>query len=192
VSIPTFTDGMVPAAAQMNTMPAALDAIAQDTTGAVVAFGRVYRPACRVELTQAQSVANTTNQTITWDMSALSTDGNFQLVAWDHITCNTPGWYRVDAQVAWDVGAASERALQLCVNGTADSNVVASSNTIMNISNNQRQQVTAYLHLALNDNVYARVYQGSGGALNMLPSASASTTSAAWGTWMTYVYEAPY
>jgi hypothetical protein len=197
-SIPSFTNGTVPTAANLQTIATNLDTIAQLGTAHPLSDGATQRPATKARLLNTQSILNATDTVINWDLEEVDSDHHFSINVGTTFLILTPGWYRVELQVAYDFQsdpgalAPSERAISICVNGTANANVVATHNTLMRINNNQRLQVSAWVHAAFNTNILGRTYQASGAALNLLPQATAAASSSAWGTWMSVTYEAPY
>lgn len=197
-TIPSFSNGQVPTAAQMQTFPTAINAVSQLASGWPVGSGPMRKPDVRLVLFNVQSVPNGADTAVTWDTEEQDADNTFALSYPAAIRVRTAGWWWVDAQVAYPYASAaastlaSERNVCICVNGTANANVTASSNTVQSYNNNQRIQVSSYEHLAAGSTIYVRTYQASGAALTLLPTSSAATTGAAWGTWLTLRWDAPY
>lgn len=197
-TIPSFTNGQVPTAAQMQAFPTAINTVSQLASGWPVGSGPMRKPDLKLVLFNVQSIPNAADTAVVWDTEEQDVDNGFALSFPTLVKVRTPGWWWIDVQVAYPYAsaaaatAATERNVCICVNGTANANVTASSNTVQSYNNNQRIQVSSYEHLDGNTNVYVRTYQASGAALNLLPASSAATAGAAWGTWLTMRWDAPY
>jgi hypothetical protein len=187
-ALPTFVNGTVVAPASLTSLATNIDVLSQISTGHAMGDLNAERPSAKVLLQNPFSVPNSTTQVLAWDTVVYDTDFMFALSAADSLTVNTPGWYRIEAQVAWDLGAASERLVQIRCNGTAAANVVATSNTAMaslGRDNPVRIQVVAYEHLDADAQIACIVFQDSGVAVNALPLTT-------WGSWMAATWDAPF
>ncbi|MCW2900917.1 MAG: hypothetical protein JWO67_3182 [Streptosporangiaceae bacterium] len=190
---PQFVDGSIVRQADLNTLSTDVDTLCQLTTGKTAASGVSLKPAVRVTLSSAQSIANQAGGTleiVKWGTRVYDSDSMWSSFAPDHIVINTPGWYRVMAHVWWDsatgANTTSERIVQLFLNGILDwANVTASSSENITGSGAFIQTVTGIEHLGAGAALYVGVWQTSGAALNML-------TNGTWGTSLTAVWEAPY
>jgi hypothetical protein len=188
-SLPTFVDGQLVHQPPLNLIPYNIDQLAQLTTGAPAAAARSSKPLAKVILSGSQGIptgTSGTNQIVTWGTEIADTDGMWSPDFPDHLTINTPGWYRIRAQASWANAVASERVVQILINGVADPlNVVATTSANMGGANLHRHQVVALEHLSAGAAVYCGVFQGSGSTLNLL-------TNGAWGTYLTAAWAAPY
>ena len=204
-ALPTFVDGTVVTPASLVSLSTNIEALAQIATGRTPGDMHAERPAAKVLLQNPHSVADDTVQAVAWDTVEYDTDFMFSLsdalpddvpgetdgVTGTALIVVTPGWYRIEAQIAFDFGAASERLAQIrCIDSTGV-RVAASSNTVMgnvlNRNNPVRIQVVAYEHLDQDNTIYCTAFQDSGVPLNALAS-----TATTWGTWLAATWDAPY
>jgi hypothetical protein len=120
---PLFTAGQLIHQYQLNTLSGDLDQLCRITQGKPAASGLASKPLVKVILTRSQNVVSGddgTTMIATWDAEVADTDNMFPGTGTDHLTVNTPGWYRIIAQAQWSSGAESERVVQILVNGVAD------------------------------------------------------------------------
>jgi hypothetical protein len=189
-ALPLFTAGQLIHQHQLNTLSDDLDQLCRITQGKPAASGVAGKPLVKVILSGSQNVvsgADNTTMIAVWGAEVADTDGMWTPGAGaDHLTINTAGWYRIVAQAQWSSGAASERVVQILVNGVADPlNVTSSSNELPATTGTHRHQVVAYEHLAAGATVYCGIWQNSGSTLQLL-------TNGTWGTYMTAAWAAPY
>lgn len=116
--------------------------------------------------TVAQSIANTSITTLTWDSENYDTGSIHSTSAdTDRLTVPVAGVYLISVQVTFAANATGLRMVRLTKNGTAtilgeDSHpTTAAEATTLNL--------TTQASLAANDYVICRVYQTSGGALDV-------------------------
>lgn len=187
VPLPTFVDGTVPVAADLNAVSSDLSVLGTVTMGFGIADGVVARPALKVELVTAQPLASGAVTAVVFGASPSNTDTMWFPPAGAKIVVQTAGWYRIQAQVAYDTAAAGLRIARLFVNGTADANAVASGEVEMGSPSpdNLRCQVEAFEHLATGAAVYLGAYQNTGAPINLQPATT-------WGSWLSLTWEAPY
>lgn len=137
--------------------------ISHAATNAFDAHG--YNPAARVYHSANQSIANTTFTTLAFNSERYDNDGEHDNTTNNsRLTCKTAGKYRITANVQFASNATGYREVFFLVNGTtAIADIIQDANasfaTTMSLS-------TTY-ELAVNDYVEVRVYQNSGGALNV-------------------------
>jgi hypothetical protein len=81
------------------------------------------------------------------------------------LTCKTAGFYTVTAYVQWAANATGQRFISLFVTGSTQP--VADRRGAVGGGAITEQIVTAHLVLAVNDYVEVRVFQDSGGSLNV-------------------------
>lgn len=128
-------------------------------------------PACRVYNNAAQSVASATFTALAFNSERFDTDNMHDTVTNNsRITINTAGLYVVTGHVEWAANTTSERIVEFLVNGT---NEVAVQRQSANTTGGAHLfSITTMLKLAATDYIQLRVYQATGGALNVQPSNS--------------------
>lgn len=175
---------------QLNRISYDVDALCQIMAGKPAATGIGAKPVCKVLLSGSITVASGaggTTQIVSWGQALYDTDGMFDAASNDHLTVKTPGWYRIFAGASWaSAAAASERVVQILVNGTGDpTNVTSSDNTVLAAAQAYRHQCVAYEHLEAGAAIYCGVWQDTGAGLSLRQSGN-------YGTWLTAVWDAPY
>jgi hypothetical protein len=192
IANPTFVDGTLVGQADLNRLSFNLDALSQNLLGKPASAGYSTKPICKVNLTSNFSVptgAGGTNQIVTWNNVVFDNDGMWPGSPADHMVIQTPGWYRIMAQAWWASAAASERVVQILINGIADPlNVVATTTQNLGSTSAYHHQVVAYEHLQAGASLYVGVFQNSGASLNLTTNNSVGS----WGTWWTCAWHAPY
>lgn len=195
IVVPTsFTDGALIRQADLNTLTYDVDQLCQITTGAPASAGRSVKPAVRLSLSGAQAVASGVPNfinVVTWGIDLYDSDNLWSSAHPDHIVVNTPGWYRIQAQIWWDAATSGptncERTVQLLVNGEGglSGQSSSSSNIPSNGSGAFQQSVISTERLAAGAAVYTGIFQHTGSNLNILPNGT-------WGTSFCAIWEAPY
>ena len=192
-AVPAFTAGQLIHQCQLNTLSDDLDQLCQIVQGKPAASGVASKPLVKVILAGSFNVPSGpdgTSRIAQWGSAVADTDGMFPGAGTDHLTINTPGWYRIVAQAQWSSGASGERVVEVLVNGVADPlNVTSSSNSLPASTGTHRHQVVSYEHLAAGATVYCGVWQNSGSQLQLLTN---NPSGASWGTYMTAVWDATY
>jgi hypothetical protein len=185
-SLPTFTNGSVPVAANFTSLASNIETLTQITTGQPTSQAPSRRSFAKIGLANPQAIATATPTLVSWDGDSTDPDHVFGLQTPTVGAARYAGWYRITAQVAFDSAAAAERSAFILVNGSSiPTNVTAATTNQMGRTNNHRLQVVAYEHLAANATFYVGVVQSSGATVNLL-------TGAQWGTWLSVVWDAPY
>jgi hypothetical protein len=184
-AMPTFTNGSVPTAATLAQLTTGIDSLAQISVGLAAAYKPSAPAMAKAIVVTDTAIPDATDTVIRWGGAAVDTDNMLYLSKDTHLTVHQPGWYRIEGQAAWQPGPPSQRAIYIAINGTAASYYVAASNTFSAQNNNQRQQVVAVEHLVAGSYIYMTAFQNTGGDLNLM-------TAAAWGTWLSVTWEAPY
>lgn len=124
---------------------------------------------CRVRATGAQSIANNTFVTLTFDAEDVDTTGmHSTAVNTGRLTAVYPGWYQLFGANCWAAGGAaatSRRMAHYIVNGGSGLTGSIGGGTGMN---SIMPAVWRPIHLYLNvgDYVEVQVYQDTGGALS--------------------------
>lgn len=187
----TIADGQLVHQEHLGRLNWNIDALCQLTTGKPSASGVAVKPLCRVQLVNNQSVIDGVpagTQIVTWDMASADTDNMWNALGPATVIVRTAGWYRVRAQAAWASGSASERVVQIMLNGTVDPINVTSTRSVNPTSAGAialTHQVTGVERLQAGAAVYCGVFQHTGSPLNLLANGGR-------GTWMTLAWEAPY
>lgn len=122
-------------------------------------------PHARLRHSTTQSIPNTTLTAINFDTEDADTDGghstvtnNFSYVA------QTAGVYLVDVVSAWVANGTGKRHLEILANNTT---IHGASSFPVGFSTAHNGHVSFAVPMSVGDDVRARVYQDSGGALNI-------------------------
>lgn len=139
----------------------------------------IVPPACRVYKSSAQSIGTSSFATITFDQERFDTDGMHSTSSnTDRITIQTPGIYLVTGMVGFDSNAAGLRSAGIFMNG---STYLAAIDVPANSVGGCNLALSTIYEFAAGDYVTLRVWQNSGGALNVLAaSASSPELAAIW------------
>lgn len=192
-ALTTFTDNTIPHQADLNNLATNIDTLCQITTGYSTSSQSIGKPFLKTTLNANQLIATATFQTLYFTNAPQTNVSNLLIPATTQggtaATVTVPGWYRIEAQAAFDVAAQSERRITIGINGITDTATTAQTNTDMSTeasgTNNQRIQVSSLEHLARGATIVISVWQNSGASVNVLSNIQ-------WGTWVTVSYEAPY
>jgi len=115
---------------------------------------------CKVTKSSTQSVADSTEVTITWDTEDYDTDNMHDLITNNqNITIKTAGKYSVNSQSEWSNNSTGERVLSINLNGV----VVARNRADVDVRSHG--QVDWVGELAVDDVLTLSVYQTSGSTL---------------------------
>lgn len=90
----------------------------------------------------------------------------------ERLTCKTAGRYRITAHAAWAANATGARQIFIRLNGTTL--IAGQSGASTGGSIGTETSISTTYDLALNDYVEVRVYQDSGGSLNVTSSGNYS------------------
>jgi len=118
------------------------------------------------------SVPNNASTDLTFDSERYDTNSIHSTVTnTGRLTCQTAGKYVITGSIAWDTNTTGIRSMGVYLNNTtwltlANQSPIAGDNTRMSVS-------TIYT-LAAADYVTLRVYQNSGGALNVIAAGNFS------------------
>jgi hypothetical protein len=139
-------------------------------------------PRCAVSLSANVSVPNNTDTDVLFNVEDYDTDAMHSLSAnLDRVVAKTAGLYLVSAGIEFAANDAGARQVQIKVN---NGDAVAIANTPSDLNNVVvRMSVAAQVLLDVNDFVTLRVFQNSGGALNLtakLGTAPATFLRAVW------------
>lgn len=125
---------------------------------ALAAGARVYHNA-------AQSIANSTPTVLAFNSERYDTDTIHDTVTSNsRLTCKTAGKYLIAASVEFAGNATGYREVALLLNGAT---VIANQTVPSGLAGALSVAVAAEYALAVNDYVEARVFQTSGGPLNV-------------------------
>lgn len=123
-------------------------------------------PMCRVYNSANISIPNATATDLTFDSERFDTDSMHSTVSnTNRITFNKAGKYLVGCNVVWDAGAGVTRQVRIMLNGTTR---IAYDLQDVSVANNHAHVLCTFYEFAVGDYITCSVYQGSGGALNVL------------------------
>lgn len=112
--------------------------------------------------TSNQSISDDSWNKIVWQTESVTSD-LYSIDSGD-IKFTTPGIYDIEIQIVWDVNSTGVRALAL--GDSVDPHEVRQYSTASNNGNTNRMRHMRRI-LNANDKVEVRLYQNSGGSLNM-------------------------
>ena len=128
--------------------------------------------AARVYRTDAQTIATSTEASVAFTHQR-RVDGGLHTTADDtKMTVYVPGWYLVGASVAWTANATGRRSTYLRLNGATD--IGRSLKSTSHATLTEKTAVTTVYHFAAADYVEVRVFQDSGGNLDLAVAANQS------------------
>lgn len=163
----TFTDGTVVHQAALNNLSTNGDTLCQITTGKTSASGVSSKPICEAHLTGTQSIAASTDTLISWNASAYNTDNLWTASQPTQFTVQTAGKYRISVVTDWTANATGMRSTKVLVNGTANSNAVASFVGSASNTFDTCYTVEYTVQLAVGAVIYFDTFQNSGGAVTV-------------------------
>jgi hypothetical protein len=177
--MPTFTDGQFVRQAPLNTLSTGINNLSYLLAGA--AATRSYIPAAAVKITSSQSIANSVDQTVTWNTAGVNNDVMWSSAAPDHLTVVTGGVYVCMAQVHFAANGTGHRAAHIMTNGTS---IIANSIAVTAMAAVGTSADTLFLcispptRLAVGAQIFLSVYQNSGAALNVLTTLACTALGA--------------
>jgi hypothetical protein len=177
--MPTFADGAFVHQASLNLLSAGVTNLSTLLNGVVPT--RSYIPAVGAKLTSSQSVANATDQTVSWSSTSLSNDGMWVNTLPQQLTLQTGGVFIAWAQVHFTSNSTGTRACHIMLNGTsiiANSVAVTAVNAVGAAADNLFTCMSPPMRLAPGATLYLSVFQNSGVSLNLLTTLSGTTLSA--------------
>ena len=127
--------------------------------------------ACRIRRTTNQSIVNSTETAIIFDVEDFDQGNMADLVANPtRITIATAGIYLVGGWNAWDASTAGDRAIRIIKNGepVADGIVMKDSPAPNGVTTEPTRAVNTIFKFAAGDYIELFIVQNSGGALNSL------------------------
>jgi hypothetical protein len=170
--MPTFTDGTVPTAANLNTVATGINNLGVLLTG--VAATRQTVPAASAYINTTHAIPTAVDTLVAFDATTINED--FLWTPSNGFQVNTAGIYVVWAQINWDYNATGVRAAHVMVNGTSPTtNSVAAGSGNTSVSAGVGTSflcVSPPLSLAVNATVAVAVFQNTGGPLNLIPNES--------------------
>lgn len=114
------------------------------------------------------SIANATTTTLTFDTEDYDTDGFHEGVTNpDRITIPADGYYRLTYTATWAFNSTGGRHIWITRNGTVTTEAGTSCSAVQTSSAETRNNVSVTVHAVAGDYFLARVFQDSGGALNI-------------------------
>lgn len=158
-ALPTFRDGVITTAANLN-------ALAANVTNlyAVAAGGKTSaKPQLILRVTGTRAIANNTDTAVIWDVADRNNDTMWSSGA--TVTIKTAGTWRINCTVGFDSATFGDgAALALTVNGTTTS---SQSVAFWHDTSSTRARAAAVVTLAANATVTAVVNQKSGVSRNL-------------------------
>src|SRR5689334_10161071 len=124
--MPTFTDGTIPSAANLNSLVTGISNLGVLLAG--LAATRQVIPTSHMYLNTTLSVANATDTVVSLPVVSINED-NLWVPSVGHMTIQTAGVYIAWSQVNWDGNTTGARAGHILLNGTAVANSVAAGTT---------------------------------------------------------------
>lgn len=122
-----------------------------------------YVQGAEVDNSTAQTIADSSQTTLTWNTELWDTDGIHNGTNPTRLTCKTAGKYLVWCNVLWESNATGYREIFLDKNGGSGNEPYCRVNAINGVEN--AHVCMAIFDLGVNDYVEARVKQTSGGNL---------------------------
>lgn len=178
MTLPTFTDGTVVTAANLNALSTGVNSLGTLLTGLDPTHQVI--PTVSAYINQTHPIPTGADTLAPFDATSINED-YLWIPSVGHPVVNTAGNYICWAQVNFDYNATGIRAGHLLVNGTSvGSNAVAagSGNTssVAGIGT-AFLMISPPLVLAVGTPVYLSVFQNSGGPLNLIPNESGTSLS---------------
>ena len=133
----------------------------------------------RLDKAASQSISNTTDTILTWPTATHDTDSMYSGAATDRITINTAGIYYISANVTFFTNASGERIAWIQNLGGQR---FCMSRAAASALGNHSVSISTVISLAAATILQVGVYQGSGGALNVLGTTTDPTNLTA--TWI--------
>ena len=116
------------------------------------------------------SITNNSESTTTFDSERFDTDSIHSTVSnTGRLTATTAGRYQITGQIEWADGTTGRRQISIRLNGTT---YISINESPAAGAGTPSQVVTTLWNMATNDYVELRVFQNSGGALNVVNSGS--------------------
>jgi len=131
-------------------------------------FNAFYMPAVRVTHNAAQSITNATETTLAFNTERFDQAGNAADTMHDtvtnnsRLTCRYAGVYQITAQLEW-AAAPGAPYIRIRLNGTTIIAMTGAGAT----ADLRYMTISTLYALAVNDYVEVRVFQNSGGAINV-------------------------
>lgn len=177
--MPTFTDGAIVHQASLNLLSTGINNLSLLLSGVVAP--RSYVPAATASLNTTQSIANATDQTVSWNTAAVNNDTMWASGSPDHLTIVTAGVYVVAARAHFLANATGTRACHIMTNGTniiANSVAVTAVNAVGVSADSIFTAVTPPMRLTVGTTLYFSVFQNSGGSLSLTNTLGGTMLSA--------------
>lgn len=128
---------------------------------------------CKVYHSVNQSLANNTNNALSFNSERFDTDNIHNTVSnTARLTCNTAGNYLIGGSVAFAASAMGGRQINIFLNGVTT--IALENTTNMGAGTPTLMSISTVHYLSAGDYVQLFAYQGSGSALNVLASSAYS------------------
>lgn len=168
MTMPTFTDGSITTAANLNAIATGISNLGTLLTG--IAATRLYIPTVAATINAPQAMPTALDTLVDLTNATINNDYDY-VTSRSEPTIQTAGIYVAYAQVNWDGNTAGVRAAHILLNGTAISNSVAASTTNPVTTagvGTCTVLMTPPMSLAAGAILYLSVFQNSGGNLNLI------------------------
>lgn len=171
--MPTFTNGTVPTAANLNAIATGINNLGVLLTG--VAATRNVIPVASSYITATHPIGSGADNLAPFDATWLNEDYIY-VSSVGHPVVNTAGIYVAWAQINWDFNATGVRAAHITLNGTSvGSNSVAGGSELPVTTTGvgtAYMAISPPMSLSAGAAIYLTVFQSSGGNLNLIPNES--------------------
>jgi hypothetical protein len=173
--MPTFTNGTVPTAANLNAIATGINNLGTLLTG--VAATRQTIPTASAYINTTHAIPTGVDTLVSYDAYTINED--FLWTPSNGFEVNTAGIYVIWAQINWDYNATGVRAAHVMINGTNPTvNSVAAGSANTSISAGVGTAflcVSPPLSLIANTPINVAVFQSTGGPLNLIPNESGTS-----------------
>jgi len=166
-TIPSFTDGMLVHATDLNALAANLTNLYNYNQASFIS----QRPCVIAKQTTGQTISNTTDTLVNFQTAVVNTDNMWTASAPNHITIQHAGIYFVFSQTRYP--AVPSNALNqgltasLLANGTSFANAVATMGMIPPATGSGTGPCFTVINLAAGATLYLNLWQSTGGSLTL-------------------------
>lgn len=172
--IPTFSDGVPAHANLLNALGSNISNLYNFSMGGFLNAP----PLCIVSQSTAQSIPTNTFTAVNFQAAVVNTPVMWVASVPSTITVTVAGVYLITGQILWGTTSATGgREVDLAVNGSAQANAIARSNSPGSNTYDVAVDTTAFFRLAANSTIQMLAWQSSGGALSTVVGVSTLTTS---------------
>jgi hypothetical protein len=171
--IPTFTDGLVVHANQLNALGSNLTNLYNYTLAGFNTSG----PLCIAYQNTGQAMATGAATAVSFNATVLNRGNMWVASQPTQLTIQTAGTYILWSQTQWDVNSTGYRQTYLTLNGTSFSNVLA-TNPVASVGGMTTSAFTVY-PLTVGATIFSLGFQNCGSSLNTTTGALLNSSIAA-------------